>query len=358
MHEPRAVLRSVASASPGEPVPQERLKKILSDVWVGSDAALRAMLNVFDTSGVRSRHFAMPLEAYSDVATFSQRNEKFIECARVLNVEASRKALDRAGLSAEDVTHVVLVTSTGIATPSLDARLINDLPLPGSVRRVPVWGLGCGGGGAALGLAADLARSSPEAVVLVVVVELCSLAFVPGTRTKLNLVASALFGDGAAAAIVTGAGSGLELTAHRTTTWPDTLGMMGWNVGDEGLGLVLSRNLPAFARERMPDVMEDLRAAVGWSSDEMPVFAALHPGGPKVLEALAAGTGLPDRLLDPARRVLARHGNMSAPTFLYVLEEILRETPEPTGPGIYSVMGPGFTCDCGVLTPVLVPAEA
>ena len=221
------------------------------------------MLNVFDTSGVRSRHFAMPLEAYSDVATFSQRNEKFIECARVLNVEASRKALDRAGLCAEDVTHVVLVTSTGIATPSLDARLINDLPLPGSVRRVPVWGLGCGGGGAALGLAADLARSSPEAVVLVVVVELCSLAFVPGTRTKLNLVASALFGDGAAAAIVTGAGSGLELTAHRTTTWPDTLGMMGWNVGDEGLGLVLSRNLPAFARERMPDVMEDLRAAVG-----------------------------------------------------------------------------------------------
>jgi alkylresorcinol/alkylpyrone synthase len=358
MHEPKAILRSVATASPGEPVSQESLKKILCDLWIGSDRALQTMLNVFDTSGVRSRHFALPLEAYVGLESFTQRNAQFIETARVLNVQAARKALARAGLLPEDVTHVLVVTSTGISTPSLDARLINDLPLPASVRRCPVWGLGCGAGGASLGLAADFARSSPDAVVLVVVVELCSLAFVPGTKTKLNLVASALFGDGAAAVVVTGSGAGLELTSHRTTTWPDTLDMMGWDVGEEGLGLVLSRNLPAFARERMPDVMGDLYASVGWESDELPAFAALHPGGPKVLAALAEGTGLPDHLLDPARRVLSRYGNMSAPTFLYVLEDILNETPEPAGPGIYSVMGPGFTCDCGVLTPVPVPAEA
>ena len=356
MHESRAVLRGLATASPGDPVSQERLKGILSDLWIGSDAKLRTMLNVFDSSGVKTRHFALPLEEYAALGTFAERNTRYVACARALDVEASTKALARAGLSPEDVTHVVFVSSTGIATPSLDAHLINDLPLPGSVRRCPLWGLGCGGGGAALGLAADLARTSPDAVVLVVVIELCSLAFVPGDRTKLNLVASALFGDGAAAAVVAGSGRGIELLGHRTTTWPGTLDMMGWDLTEQGLSLVLSRSLPAFARERMGPVVDDLRAAAGWEQGEMPAFLAIHPGGPKVLEALAESLGAPPALLAPARRVLARHGNMSAPTFLYVLDEILSETPEPDGPGIYSVLGPGFTCDIGILVPAAVHA--
>jgi alkylresorcinol/alkylpyrone synthase len=356
MHDARAVLVGLATASPGEPVPQERLKGLLSDVWIGSDASLRAMLDVFDSSGVRTRHFALPLEEYGEIETFAQRNARYVERARALNVEASTRALARAGLSPEDVTHVVLVTSTGIATPSLDAHLRNDLPLPASVRRCPVWGLGCGGGGAGLGLAADLARTRPDAVVLLVVCELCSLAFVPGDRTKLNLVASALFADGVAAAVVAGSGRGLELGTHRTTTWPDTLGMMGWDLTDGGLSLVLSRSLPVFARERMGPVLDDLRAGAGWRPDEMPAFAALHPGGPKVLNAIAESIGASEDLVGPARRTLARYGNMSAPTFLYVLEEILRETPEPDGPGLYSVLGPGFTCDIGVMVPSHVAA--
>src|SRR5205085_7203721 len=135
---------------------------------------------------------------------------------------------------------------------------------------------------------------------------LCSLAFVPGDRTKRNLVASALFGDGAAAAVVVGSGSGLELGVHRTTTWPATLDMMGWNVTDAGMELVLSRSLPAFARERMGPVVDDLRAVAGWDEDELPAFVALHPGGPKVLAAIGESAGLPAALLDPARRVLSR----------------------------------------------------
>jgi alkylresorcinol/alkylpyrone synthase len=351
----RAVLVGLATASPGEPIPQERLKNLLADLWVGSDAGLRAMMNVFETSGVVSRHFAMPLEAYPAIAeSFSKRNEKFVEVARELNLRASRFALARAGLAPADVTHVVLVTSTGISTPSLDALLLNELPLDPSVRRYPIWGLGCGGGAAALGLARDLARTAEDAVVLVVVVELCSLAFVPGDRTKRNLVATALFADGCAAAVVAGSGRGLELSTHRTTTWPETLDMMGWELRDGGLGLILSRSLPAFARERMGPVLADLRASLDWDEDEQPAFLALHPGGPKVLAAVGEAIGAPESLLAPARRVLARHGNMSAPTFLYVLDEILRETPDPAGPGVYSAMGPGFTCDVGVLSPAPV----
>lgn len=356
MHDPRAVLVGLATASPGEPVPQERLKTLLAERWIGSDAALRATLGVFDSSGVRTRHLALPLEAYGAETPFPDRNRTFLTRARELNVEVSRRALARAGLTPGDVTHVVMVTSTGIFTPSLDAWLFNDLGLPATVRRAPLWGLGCGGGGAGLGLAADLARTRPDAVVLLVVIELCSLAFVPGDRSKRNLVASALFGDGVAAAVVAGSGRGLELAAHRTTTWPDTLDMMGWDVTAQGLELVLSRNLPAFTRSRMGAVLADLKSAAGLRRDEVPAFAALHPGGPKVLEALGESLALPPALLEPARRTLARYGNMSAPTFLYVLEEILRETPEPAGTGIYSVLGPGFTCDAGVLTPSLVPA--
>ena len=349
-----AVLRSVATAPPGEPVEQELLKGILSSLWVGSDAALRTALNVFETSGVKSRHLALSLDEYPTLETFARRNARYVERARELNLEVSQRVLARAGLTSGDVTHVVLVSSTGVVTPSLDAHLINDLPLPSHVRRMPLWGLGCGGGGAGLGLAGELARTSPDAVVLLVVIELCSLAFVPRDRTKRNLIATALFGDGVAAAVVAGSGHGPELGVHRTTTWPGTLDMMGWEVTEGGLELVLSRSLPAFVRERMGPVMDDLRAAAGWLPHESPAFAAVHPGGPKVLDALAESTGLPDALLDPARRVLSRHGNMSAPTFLYVLEEILREQPEPTAPGFYSVLGPGFTCDAGVLLPEAV----
>jgi alkylresorcinol/alkylpyrone synthase len=347
----RAILVGLATASPGEPVPQERLRGVLAEHWIRGHEGLQDVLDVFATSGVRTRHLAAPLEERWGLRSFAERNARYVEQSRALNVEVARRALARAGRSADEVTHVVLVSSTGLATPSLDAHLVNDLPLPGSVRRAPLWGLGCGGGAAGLGLAADLARGDPRAVVLLVVVELCSLAFVPGDRTKRNVIAAALFGDGAAAAVVAGEGTGLALGAHRTTTWPDTLEMMGWDVTEDGLSLVLSRNLPAFARQRIAPVVADVRRAAGWPDDVAPAFLAIHPGGPKVLAALGESLGVPEPLLGPARRVLERYGNMSAPTFLYVLEEVLRETPRPEGPGLYSALGPGFTCDMGVLSP-------
>ena len=148
----RAVLVGLATASPGDPIPQERLKSLLSELWIGSNAGLRAMMTVFETSGVVTRHFALPLEEYPALSTsFAQRNARFVEVARALNLRASTAALSRAGLRPDDVTHVILVTSTGLSTPSLDALLANDLPLRQGVRRCPIWGLGCGGGASALG---------------------------------------------------------------------------------------------------------------------------------------------------------------------------------------------------------------
>jgi alkylresorcinol/alkylpyrone synthase len=243
-----------------------------------------------------------------------------------------------------------VASSTGIAAPSLDAHLLNDLGLPTSVRRFPLWGLGCAGGATAIGLAGDLVRATPGAVVLVVAVELCSLTFLKDDRSKRNLVATALFGDGAAAAVVADGGAGLPLGVHRTTTWPHSLDVMGWRLKPEGLRVVFSSRIPSIARKRMAPVLAALRADVPqWPDDEPPGFCALHPGGPKVLEALQESCGLSDAALDPARRVLARCGNMSSPTFLFVLDEILRETPQPRGFGLYGALGPGFTSELGVL---------
>jgi alkylresorcinol/alkylpyrone synthase len=346
---PRAVLRGLATASPGEPVPQERLKRQVAELWIGSDAGLESTLRVFDTCGVTTRHLALAPEEYPPLTTFARRNARYVERARALALEAASKALARAGLEAADVTHVVFVSSTGISTPSLDAHLVNELALPGTVRRVPLWGLGCAGGAAGLGLAAELVRGGPEAVVLLVAVELCSLAFVPIERSTLNVLASALFADGAAAAVVAAGGSGPALGVHRSTTWPDTLGTMAMQLTEGGLSLSLSREILGLSRVHMGPVLDDLRRAAGWGPTQAPAFLAIHPGASKVLDALGEGLGLEPALLEPSRRVLARHGNMSSPTVLYVLEEILGAARPPAGPGMYSALGPGFTCECGVL---------
>ena len=354
---PAPVLRSVATALPGAPVPQALVREYVTLGWAGKD--LERMLSVFDTTTVRTRHFALPIEHYVEPRPFAERNALYVEAARDLDVRASREALARAGLRAGDVTHVVLASSTGIAAPSLDAHLVDDLRLPTSVRRFPLWGLGCAGGATALGLAGDLVRADPSAVVLVVAVELCSLTFLHGDRSKRNLVALALFADGAAAAVVAGRGGGLALGPHRTTTWRRSRDVMGWRLRAQGLRVVFSSRIPEIARRRLGPVLAALRAdAPEWGADEPLGFAAIHPGGPKVLDAIEESLGVPARLLAPARRVLSRCGNMSSPTFLFVLEEALAHDPRPRGFGLYGALGPGFTSEMGVLRGAPVPAEA
>jgi alkylresorcinol/alkylpyrone synthase len=345
---PVPVVRSVGCALPGPPVPQSLVRDLVAARWARHD--LERLLPVFDSSRIRTRHFALRPEEYERPAPFAERNARYVEVARALDATAAREALARAGLSTDDVTHLVLASSTGIAAPSLDAHLGNDIGLPPSTRRFPLWGLGCAAGATALGLARDLAIATPDAVVLVVAVEICSLTFLSRDRTKRNLVATALFGDGAAAAVVASSGPGLALGPHRTTTWPRTQRVMGWDLREDGLKVVFSSRIPQIARTRARPALEALRAQVpDWADDEPPAFAAVHPGGPKVLDALSEALGLSERALAPARRVLARCGNMSSPTVLFVLEEILRATPDPPGIGIYAALGPGFTSEMGAL---------
>jgi alkylresorcinol/alkylpyrone synthase len=246
---------------------------------------------------------------------------------------------------------VVTISSTGIATPSLEARLHGRLGLPADCRRVPVFGLGCAGGVSGLALAGRLARTDPGRPVLLVVVELCSLAYRPDDQTKASVIATALFGDGAAAAVVVAddKAGGRPIEAETQRLWPDSLGIMGWRVDPAGFGVILAASLPSFIMERLPPVLAEFSAETGITRETVDRFAC-PPGGTKVLQALEATLGVEPGALDHERAVLADYGNMSAPTVFFVLDRILRAGRHP-GRLVMSALGPGFTATFVSLAP-------
>ncbi|HEX7969954.1 MAG TPA: 3-oxoacyl-[acyl-carrier-protein] synthase III C-terminal domain-containing protein, partial [Stellaceae bacterium] len=239
-----------------------------------------------------------------------------------------------------DIDAVVVVSTTGVATPSLDARLMDRLGLRRDVRRLPIFGLGCAGGVLGLARAADLARARPASRVLLLVVELCALCFRKNDTAKSNIVATALFGDGAAACIVSCRGDGPVLGAAGEHTWPETLDIMGWDVAEDGLKAVFSRDIPALVRRHMRDVAGNFLARHELRLEDIDRFVC-HPGGAKVLTALEEAFGLRDGALGHGRDVLRDYGNMSAATVLFVLQRELRAGA--TGRLLVTALGPGFT---------------
>jgi alkylresorcinol/alkylpyrone synthase len=263
----------------------------------------------------------------------------YLESAGQLFVQAARAALDRAGISARDVDVVVTVSSTGIATPSIEARVGPEMGFRPTVMRVPVFGRGCAGGVSGLALAARLARAEPGEVVLLVVVELCTLACRIDRGSKADVISSALFGDGAAAAVLRAApaAAGLRVGAAAEHTWPRTLDIMGWAIDPIGFQVLLSRSLPRFVEQKMA---APVRRFIKMARLQAPQLIC-HPGGAKVLDAIEVALELQKGTLRDEREVLRGHGNMSAPTVLFVLERALRRGLR--GPAMLSSLGPGFT---------------
>lgn len=300
------------------------------------------LVPVFQNAGIENRAIAMPLDWYLEPRGLAERNSAYLDVATRLFIEATKNALAAAKINAADVDAVVTISSSGIATPTLEARASAELGFRCDILRVPVFGLGCAGGVSGLALGVQLARANPGSVVLVIAVELCSLWFHQNTLTKANIVASALFGDGAAAVVLTTAkpsdrtivGAGVQ---H---TWPSTLEIMGWEVNNSGLEVVFDRDIPPFIRRQIIPVMADFLERLNLSRNDIMRFG-FHPGGTKVLEALESALEITPGSLDVERSVLRDHGNMSAPTVLFVLKRLL----ENTKPGTFllSALGPGFT---------------
>lgn len=344
---PPVALLSVATASPRHVVAQAVVAQVARRLFHDRFPQFDRMAGVFTTAGVHTRQMVRPLEWYLQPRTWPERTEAYLEGGVELFTLAAQRALDAAGLRGADVDIVVSVSSTGIATPSLEARAMTRLGLRPDARRIPVFGLGCAGGAAGLGLAATLARASPRAVVLLVAVELCSLAFRLEDLSKADIVATALFGDGAAACVLQADGKGFaEVEASAERTWPDTLDIMGWRVEPKGLGVILARSIPAFAREHLRAAMVGMLAASGRELADIDRFLC-HPGGRKVIEALEASLSMAPGRLDHERAVLAAHGNMSAPTVLFVLDRARRAgLPQRS---VLTALGPGFTASSVIL---------
>jgi alkylresorcinol/alkylpyrone synthase len=341
MMQPCSLL-SLATAVPPNVVEQSEAKARAREAFGGKKALFDRLAGVFDNAGIARRHIVAPQDWYMQGHGWHERNAVYLAAAEQLFIDAATAAIEKAGLRPDEIDGVVTVSSTGIATPSLEARVGGRIGLRDNVRRVPVFGLGCAGGVNGLSLAARLATADPGSIWLFVTVETCSISIRLDSDDPAAVVATALFGDGAAAAVVT---SGLHSLAHITGSaeklWPDTLRIMGWDVEDPGLSVVFDRAIPPFIETQLADAVGGMCKQLGIERDEIDRFCC-HPGGVKVIDAIESAIELNQGELNLEREVLRDYGNMSAPTVMFVLERLLeRGLPDKV---MMMAFGPGFTC--------------
>lgn len=338
---PPVHLISVATASPPYSMRQDEVLEAATQLFDGRFPQFERMAPVFKHAGVLTRQMAMPVEWYLEPRTWPERSAVYDEVALNLFCQAAGCALDEAGLTGADVDVVVTVSSTGLSTPSLQARAIARMGFRPDAAGIPVFGLGCAGGATGLALAARLAAAQPGCRVLLVCVELCSVAFRMEDFSKVDVISTAIFADGAAACVLSARPEGFAaVTGYAEHTWPDTLDIMGWRVRPDGLAVVLARSLPPFIRREIRPAMERMLASQDLTVEDVDRFIC-HPGGMKVIEAIEGAFGLGQGALDCEREVLADHGNMSSPTVLFVLDRF-RRTGMPKR-SVVTAMGPGFT---------------
>jgi alkylresorcinol/alkylpyrone synthase len=342
-----AALVSLATAVPPHVFLQKDVLAAAWDVFGTRFPEFERLSSIFSNTGIVKRHGTKPFDWYLERRGWPERTRAFLEGAEALFVGVAEKALASAHLAAVDIDTVVTVCSTGIATPSLEARVFRRMGFRSDVTRVPVFGLGCAGGVSGLSIASRLAQARPGTNVLLVTVELCSLALRHDELTKANIVAISLFGDGAAAIILrAGDGGATQIEDSGEHLWPDTLGVMGWKIDPEGFGVIFRRTIPDFVTAHLNAAVTKILGEMRLSMAEIDRFIC-HPGGTRVVSALETALALDQGTLDCERQVLADYGNMSAPTILFVLE-LVRNRGLPAR-SLLTALGPGFTASCVAL---------
>ncbi|WP_164551670.1 3-oxoacyl-[acyl-carrier-protein] synthase III C-terminal domain-containing protein [Streptomyces sp. WAC 01529] len=367
-------IAAVHTALPPHRYPQDDLVEPIGDLCLppGADRALLRRLHA--SAGVRTRHLALPIEAHTGLGDFGQSNDAWLKVGLELGEEALTGALKKAGLDAADIDLLVCASITGVAAPSLDARLAGRIGLRPDIKRLPVFGLGCVAGAAGLARVHDYLRGHPDDTAVLLTVELCSLTLQQRDDSRANLVAGALFGDGAAALVARGSGAvgcgttgngatgsgtahggtepepaGPSVVATRSRLYPDTEQLLGWDIGAGGFRVVIDAAVPGVVRDHLGGHLRAFLAEHGLTVDDIGTWVC-HPGGPKILSAVTDTLGLPDDALDPTWRSLASVGNMSSVSVLHILQNI-RESrrPEPGTWGLLLAMGPGFCSELVLL---------
>ncbi|MEO7794453.1 MAG: 3-oxoacyl-[acyl-carrier-protein] synthase III C-terminal domain-containing protein [Thermoanaerobaculia bacterium] len=352
--EPR--IAAVGSAFPKHYYDQEALLAALRGYWEQRYFNLDRIEQLHRNVLVGGRHLALPIEEYPGLVTFGQSNTAWIRVAEEIGGEAVRAAVARCGLAVTDIDALFFVTVTGIATPSIDARLINRLGLRSDLKRIPIFGLGCVAGAAGIARAADYVRAFPDQVAVLLSVELCSLTLQRQDLSIPNLIASGLFGDGAAAAVVVGGeraqvlpAPGAAILATRSVFYPHSERVMGWDISENGFQIVLSAEVPQVVEAHLRTDVDEFLSGHQLTRADIGSWVC-HPGGPKVLEAMESALETPAGALELTWKSLREVGNLSSTSVLLVLEATLAERrPAPGTLGMLLAMGPGFCSELVLL---------
>jgi alkylresorcinol/alkylpyrone synthase len=345
-------ISSAATALPPHYYPQRVLIDAFRKHWGNRLDRFNVLERLHAATQVDGRYLALPIESYP-LASWGEANNRWIDATLALGEQAVCRALTQAGTETGGIGAFFFVSITGVCSPSIEGRLINKMGLSPHMKRVPIFGLGCVAGAAGIARAADYVKAYPKESCLLLSVELCSLTIQQDDLSPANLISSGLFGDGAAAVVISGSecegAAGPEILATRSTFYPDTEEVMGWDISEKGFKIVLSRDVPAVVLRNLGRDADSFLADNGLTRSDIKSWV-IHTGGPKVLEATEAALDLPKGALDISWQCLRKTGNLSSASVLFVLEETMKKRrPEPGTYGILAAMGPGFCSELVLL---------
>lgn len=345
-------ITGVATAFPPNRYRQQEIFAALGRNWSGKLDKPQVLERLHSRVGVETRHLALTIPEYENMTTWGQANDAWIRVAEEIGEKALCRALHRAGISAAELDAIFFVSVTGVSSPSIDARLVNRMKLSPNIKRVPIFGLGCVAGAAGIARAADYVKAYPDHHAALLSVELCSLTWQRDDMSVANLISSGLFGDGAAAVVLSGkdvAQHGPRVVATRSVFYPETQDVMGWNISEKGFRIVLSPDVPRIVQEHLRDDVDSFLAEYELTRSDIDNWI-MHTGGPKVLEATQQALELPENALAASWKCLSEVGNLSSASVLVVLEQIFHhQRPAPGTLSVLAAMGPGFCAELVLL---------
>lgn len=354
---------SIGTKTPDYYYSQEKAKQFVQELFHSKYKQIERLLTVFQNGQINGRYFSAPLEWFKEKHSFSEKNARYIQLATSLSVEAIKHTLENDNLLShpvnyEDIDAIFFISSTGIATPSIDAKVMNELPFRRHMKRIPIWGLGCAGGASGIARANEYCKAFPKANVLVLCVELCSLTFQKEDLTKSNLIGTSLFADGVACSLICGLESKLLqysksetlplIIDSQSTLMSDSEEVMGWEVKDTGLHVIFSKNIPTIIEKWLKPNLEHFLIEHQLTINDISQIIA-HPGGKKVLDAYEKSLNVSRDLLNHSYEILKNYGNMSSVTVLFVMNLILHSQIEQGEYGLLFALGPGFSSECVLL---------
>ena len=347
-------IQSISSFLPPYSYSQDQASTLLRNLFNDHYDDLERMLKVFQNGDIESRQFCVPMEWFEHPHDLEERNRLYIELATSYGALAINACLQNQEFLNEsvhpsEIDGIIFISSTGFSTPSIDARILNQLPFSDYVKRIPIWGLGCAGGASGLSRAFDYCLAYPKAKVLVLCVELCSLTFQPNDYSKSNLIGASLFADGVACALV--CGDEVDIVSKKPSPtfvstsskiMPNSENVMGWDMKNDGLHVVFSKSIPSIIEKWLEPFVTEFLLENELTSSQLDHFIA-HPGGKKVLKKNKKSLGFDTSKTEISRGILRKHGNMSSPTVLYVLEDFMKLDCQVGDKGLLTALGPGFS---------------